>query len=166
MSPFPLLRLPGVVLCEVFKSLSIGEKIKLSVCSNKTSIQINIARLYSQKVIVDLGCLSHKIKVHSEKNKEAFEIFIYPDHWNRPNSNIQKCSIACCSVRVMSAGIGIETFWKNYREGFLSFVRHLLKMFQCKISASRKVIQTDDGSKKATIELGQHYIEMSVTPIE
>ncbi|EFO85021.1 hypothetical protein CRE_21967 [Caenorhabditis remanei] len=26
MPPFPLLRLPGVVLCEVFKWLSIGEK--------------------------------------------------------------------------------------------------------------------------------------------
>ncbi|KAF1771191.1 hypothetical protein GCK72_003017 [Caenorhabditis remanei] len=35
--------------------------------------------------------------------------------------------MACCST-------GIETFWANHQEGYLSIIRHLLKMFQCKIS--------------------------------
>ncbi|EFP08663.1 hypothetical protein CRE_30553 [Caenorhabditis remanei] len=64
-SPFPILRLPGVVLCDVFKSLSIGE-----------------------------------------------------------------------NVRVISTPKGITTLGKNHREAFLSVIRHLLKMFQCKISTT------------------------------
>ncbi|EFO98947.1 hypothetical protein CRE_05249 [Caenorhabditis remanei] len=75
-SPFPLLRLPRVVLFEVFKSLNIREKIRLSHCSRKISIQINSARLYSQKVIVVLDCLKRKIRVRSENDKDAYAIFI------------------------------------------------------------------------------------------
>ncbi|KAF1771301.1 hypothetical protein GCK72_003127 [Caenorhabditis remanei] len=103
MPSLPLLRLPRLVLGEVFKSLNIGEKIQLSFCSKKVSTQINNARFYSQKVIVVLDCLNEKINVHSENNKETFEI---------------------------------TTFWKNHRGGFLSVIRYLLKMFQCKISIS------------------------------
>ncbi|KAF1771316.1 hypothetical protein GCK72_003142 [Caenorhabditis remanei] len=134
MPPFPLLRLPGVVLFDVFKSLNIGEKIKLSLCSKKVSTQINNARLYSQKVIVVLDCSSHKIEVHSENRKDTFEIFNYPDSCNRHNSNTHQFSIACSTVRSTSISIGIEIFWKNNREGFLSVTQHLLKIFQCKIS--------------------------------
>ncbi|EFO85051.1 hypothetical protein CRE_22011 [Caenorhabditis remanei] len=84
-SPLPLLRLPGVVLCEVFKSLSIGEKVKLSLCSKKVSIQINIARLYSQKVIVDLDWSGHNIRVSSENYRDSFIISIYHDIWKHHN---------------------------------------------------------------------------------
>ncbi|EFO85036.1 hypothetical protein CRE_21987 [Caenorhabditis remanei] len=136
MPPFPLLRLPGVVLGEVFKSLNIGEKFNLSFCSKKVSTQINSARLYSQKVNVELNCLSHKIEVHSENRKDTFEIFNYPDSEKILNSNIQQFSIACSTARSTSISIGIEIFWKNHREGFLSVIQHLLKIFQCKISTS------------------------------
>ncbi|EFO87057.1 hypothetical protein CRE_20628 [Caenorhabditis remanei] len=71
-SPFPLLRLPRVVLFEVFKSLKIREKIRLSRCSKKISIQIDCARLYSQKVKVHLDCLKRKITVCSENDKDVY----------------------------------------------------------------------------------------------
>ncbi|EFO85005.1 hypothetical protein CRE_22022 [Caenorhabditis remanei] len=134
MSPFPLLRLPRLVLFDVFKSLNIGEKIKLSICSKKLSTQINNARLYSQKVIIDLDCINYKIRVHSENKKDTFEISIYSDSWRSHNSNTQQFSIACCTVKVVSIPTRIKTFWKNYREGYLSAIQHLLKMFHCKIS--------------------------------
>ncbi|KAF1771300.1 hypothetical protein GCK72_003126 [Caenorhabditis remanei] len=126
-SPFPLLRLPGLVLCEIFKSLSIGEKIKLSFCSKKTSTQINNAQFYSQKVIVDLDMLSHKIRVCSKNNQDIFEIFTYQD--SGKNLNTHQLPIECCTT-------GIKTFWKNDQEGFLSVIQHLLKIFRCKISIS------------------------------
>ncbi|EFP06445.1 hypothetical protein CRE_29251 [Caenorhabditis remanei] len=115
-SSFPLLRLPQLVLCEILKSLSIEEKFKLSICSKKISTQINIARLYSQKVIVGLDMLNHGIRVCSENYRDSFEISIYPDFWKRHNSNTQQFSIACCA--------------------FLSAIEHLLKMFYCKISTT------------------------------
>ncbi|KAF1771208.1 hypothetical protein GCK72_003034 [Caenorhabditis remanei] len=134
-SPFPLLRLPQLVLCEVFKSLSIGEKIKLSICSKKVSIQINNDRLYSQKVIVNLDCLNCKIRVCSENDKDTFQVSIHPDFEISHNSIIQQVSIAWCTGRITSDREEIKTFWKNNRkEGFLSIIQHLLKMFQCKIS--------------------------------
>ncbi|EFP01932.1 hypothetical protein CRE_13775 [Caenorhabditis remanei] len=142
-SPFPLLRLPGVVLCDVFRSLSIGEKFKLSICSKKISTQINNCRLYSQKVIVDLSCLSHKIRVHSENNRDTFEISIYSDSWKSHNSNTQQFSIACCSVKVIPIPKGITTLWKNHREGFLSVIQLLLKVFQCKISINISYYNSD-----------------------
>ncbi|EFO85031.1 hypothetical protein CRE_22054 [Caenorhabditis remanei] len=132
MPPFPLLRLPRLVLFEVFKSLNIEEKIKLSLCSKKTSIQINNAQFYSQKVIVDLDMLSHTIRVFSKNNKDIFEIFTYQDSGISHNSNTHQLPIECCTT-------GIKTFWKNHREGYLSVIRHLLKMFQCKISADTKI---------------------------
>ncbi|EFO98948.1 hypothetical protein CRE_05255 [Caenorhabditis remanei] len=143
MSPFPLLRLPGVVLCELFKSLSIGEKINLSLCSKKSSIQINNDRLYSQRVIVDLVYLGQKIRVHSENEKDTYAIFISPDSWKSNDSNTQQFSIACCSVRGTSFSIGIDTFWKNQQEGFLFNIRHLLKMLQCTISTSVSCYESD-----------------------
>ncbi|EFO98954.1 hypothetical protein CRE_05254 [Caenorhabditis remanei] len=135
-SPFPLLRLPRLVLFDVFKSLSIGEKIKLSLCSKKIFTQINSARLYSQTVIVDLDCLSHKISVHFENDKETFDIFSYLDTWKGHNLNTQQFSITCCTVAVTSIQKGIQIFWKNRQEGFLSVIQHLSQMFQCKISTS------------------------------
>ncbi|EFO85094.1 hypothetical protein CRE_22055 [Caenorhabditis remanei] len=177
-SPFPLLRLPRLVLFEVFKSLSIREKIKLSLCSKKVSTQINNARLYSQKVIVDLDLLYKEISVHSENNKDTLEIFIRPDPRNTLNSSTRHFFTACYAKR-------ITIFWKNNRDGYLSVIRNILKMFQCKISISDNyhnngttilgmnlsdlagmVIQTDDESKKATINTSFRYgrIEMSVTP--
>ncbi|EFO85006.1 hypothetical protein CRE_22018 [Caenorhabditis remanei] len=133
-SPFPLLRLPGVILCEVFKSLSIEEKIKLSLCSTKISTQINNAQFYSHNVIVNQDFLSHKIRIHSENNKDVFEILICPDIGKNHNSNTQRCPIACCTVPVIFIPTGIKIFWKIYSEGFLSVIQHLLKVFQCKIS--------------------------------
>ncbi|EFP01929.1 hypothetical protein CRE_13782 [Caenorhabditis remanei] len=104
-SSFSLLRLPRLVLCEIFKSLNIEEKINLFLCSWKISTQINNARLYSQKVIVDLDCLCHNIRVCSENYRDSFEISIYPDFWKRHNSNTQQFSIEC--------------------RGFLSVIEHL-----------------------------------------
>ncbi|EFP11686.1 hypothetical protein CRE_27731 [Caenorhabditis remanei] len=74
-SPFPLLRLPRLVLLDVFKSLSIGEKINLSLCSKKIFTLINNGRLYSKKVIVDLDMTFLNIEVHSENKKDRIQIF-------------------------------------------------------------------------------------------
>ncbi|KAF1771295.1 hypothetical protein GCK72_003121 [Caenorhabditis remanei] len=137
-SPFPLLRLPRLVLFEVFKSLSIGEKIELSLCSTQISTQINNAQFYSQKVIVCLDILTRKIKVHSENNKDTFDIFMYPDLWRSHNSNTHQLSIARGTVPVIPHTKGISAFWKNDREEYLSAIRYLLKMFQCKISINMK----------------------------
>ncbi|EFO85081.1 hypothetical protein CRE_21989 [Caenorhabditis remanei] len=135
-SPFPLLRLPGVVLCEIFKSLSIGEKIMLSFCSKKVSIQINIARLYSQKVIVDLDLLYQRIIVYSENDQDFFKVSIYPDSGKTFNSNTQQFSIACRTT-------GITTFWKNDQKGFLFITHHLWKMFPCKMSIDSSFYSSD-----------------------
>ncbi|EFO85011.1 hypothetical protein CRE_22052 [Caenorhabditis remanei] len=143
MNPFPLLRLPGVVMCNVFKSLSIGEKIKLSFCSKKTLAQINNARLYSQKVDVELNCLRQKIRVYSENNKEPFEISIYQDSWKRHNSKTHQCSIAYCSVGVIFFSKGVQTLWKNHQEGYISIIKHLSKMFQCNISTKSSCYASD-----------------------
>ncbi|KAF1771336.1 hypothetical protein GCK72_003162 [Caenorhabditis remanei] len=115
-SSFPLLRLPRLVLCEIFKSLNIEEKIKLSFCSRKISTQIYNARLYSQKVIVDLNMVYQGIKVCSENYRDSIKISTYPDFWKRHNSNTEQFSIEC--------------------RGFLSAIEHLLKIFQCKFSTT------------------------------
>ncbi|EFO85038.1 hypothetical protein CRE_22025 [Caenorhabditis remanei] len=138
MPPLPLLRLPGVVLCEVFKLLSIGEKIKLSFCSKKTSAQINSARLYSQRVIVVLIMTQKVIRVYSDYQPVGFYIAICTEKID--DSNIQHARIEGCSVPVTttdSEPIKINTFWKDLKEGFLSITRHLLKIFHCKISTGR-----------------------------
>ena len=56
--------------------------------------------------------INQGIRVHSENDKDAFKVFIDPDIWKRyyPNSG------------------------GNRQERFLSVIRHLLMMFQCKIS--------------------------------
>ncbi|EFP01940.1 hypothetical protein CRE_13774 [Caenorhabditis remanei] len=136
MPPLPLLRLPQLVLCEIFKSFNIGEKIKLSFCSKKLSTQINNAQFYSQKVIVDLDILNQNIRVHSENNKDSFEIYTYPGSWNSHNSNTHQYPIAGCSAPVITTPTGIKIFWKNYPEGFLSVIQYLLKIFYCKISTT------------------------------
>ncbi|KAF1771325.1 hypothetical protein GCK72_003151 [Caenorhabditis remanei] len=136
MPPLPLLRLPGVVLSEVFKSLSIGEKIKLSLCSKKISSQINNARLYSQKVIVNLSTLYHNIEVYTENKKDTFDIFNCSDSGTINNPYIQLHRIEGRAVPVISIGEAITTFWKDCREGYLSVIRYLLKIFQCKIAIS------------------------------
>ncbi|EFO85069.1 hypothetical protein CRE_22031 [Caenorhabditis remanei] len=135
-SPFPLLRLPRVVLCEVFKSLSIGEKIKLSLCSKKISAQINIARLYSQKVIVGLDVLNENIKVYSENIKNAFKIINCTYNGRTSDLIIQQYRIEGHTVPVIPCPKGIITLWKNNREGFLSVIRYLLKIFRCKFSVN------------------------------
>ncbi|EFO85077.1 hypothetical protein CRE_22014 [Caenorhabditis remanei] len=142
-SPFPLLRLPRLVLFDVFKSLSIGEKIKLSFCSKKVSTQINNARLYSQKVNVQLNCLRQKISVYTENYKNSFEISIYSDSWRSHNSNTDQFSIACCTARVISISKGVQICWKNHQEGFLYVTQHLLKMFQCTISTKSHCYGSD-----------------------
>ncbi|EFO85084.1 hypothetical protein CRE_22006 [Caenorhabditis remanei] len=135
MSPsFPLLRLPGVVLSDVFKSLDIEEKFKLSLCSKRISTQINNARLYSQNVIVDLCGLYQKIEVSSENNKDTFYILNFYECGARNNPDIHQYRIEERTVPVFSSGIGITLFWKNLREGFLFVLRYLLKIFQCKFS--------------------------------
>ncbi|KAF1771168.1 hypothetical protein GCK72_002994 [Caenorhabditis remanei] len=135
-SPFPLLRLPRLVLSEVFKLLSIGDKIMLSLCSKRISTQINNDRLYSQKVILDLHDFDGKIVVHFENDRDTFEIFISPETERTFRSNARQYSIAGCTVRVTKTRNGIRTLWKNYqdqKEGFRSVIRHLSNMFQCKI---------------------------------
>ncbi|EFP06448.1 hypothetical protein CRE_29250 [Caenorhabditis remanei] len=127
MPPLPLLRLPQLILREVFKSLSIIEKIKLSLCSKKMS-QINISRLHSQKVILVLDILKQNIRVLSENNRDIFEIFTYPDSEIGQNSNISR---------------GFQIFSKNHQEGCLSVTRNLLKMFQCKVTTNISCYNTD-----------------------
>ncbi|EFO85034.1 hypothetical protein CRE_21995 [Caenorhabditis remanei] len=134
MPPLPLLRLPRLILCEVFKSLSISEKIKLSFCSKKTSAEINNARLYSQKVIVDLDILHQEIRVLAENSNETFEIFNCYDNGESNKPYIKQYRIAGCTVPVICFTDEIEIFWKNHREGFLSVTQQLFEMFQCKIS--------------------------------
>ncbi|KAF1771328.1 hypothetical protein GCK72_003154 [Caenorhabditis remanei] len=130
-SPFPLLRLPQLVLCEVFKSLSIGEKIMLSFCSKKVSIQINIAQFYSQKVQMCLDMSNQRIDIFSEDSRDLFQIAI---DFNRKinNPRIQSFSIGRYTVPTSK---NINTYWKNHQEGFLTVTQHLLKMFHCTISA-------------------------------
>ncbi|KAF1771209.1 hypothetical protein GCK72_003035 [Caenorhabditis remanei] len=111
LTSFPLLRLPRLVLREVFRSLNIGEKIQLSLCSKKISTQIYNDRLYSEKVIVNLDMINQGIRVHSEIYTDALEVFTDLDIWEINYSNSGR-----------------------NQEGFLSVIRHLLKMFQCKIS--------------------------------
>ncbi|EFO98951.1 hypothetical protein CRE_05247 [Caenorhabditis remanei] len=135
-SPFPLLRLPRLVQCEIFKSLNIEEKIMLSFCSKRISTQINNYRLYSQKVIVDLDCFKQVIDIQSENNQDIFQVGILPDSRISHSSTIQKLSIACCTVRAEYLQKGMKTFWNNCLEGFLSIIHHLLKIFQCKMSTS------------------------------
>ena len=92
--------------------------------------QINSARLYSQKVIVDLDILNQNIRVLSENNKDIFEISIHPDSGISRNSDTQQFYIAGCSVPVISIPTGITIFWMNHQ----SAIRHLLKIFRCKFS--------------------------------
>ncbi|EFO85058.1 hypothetical protein CRE_21977 [Caenorhabditis remanei] len=143
MPPFPLLRLPRLVLFEVFKSLSVGEKIKLSICSKKISIQINNARLHSQEVIIDLDIYNRKIRVRSENNSNTFDIFncVYIGISNDPD--IQHFQIGGRTVPVVPFIKGSRKHWKSQREGFLSAIRHLLKMFYCKISTDSSIYNSD-----------------------
>ncbi|EFO85063.1 hypothetical protein CRE_22008 [Caenorhabditis remanei] len=139
-SPFPLLRLPRLVLFEVFKSLSIEEKIKLSFCSEKISTQINSARLYSQKVRVDLDISRKKIRVCSEHNTNIFGC-VYIGISNDPDS--QQYQIGGLPVPVIPYTKGINACWKNHPKGFISAIRHLLKMFKCKISTDISYYNSD-----------------------
>ncbi|EFO85090.1 hypothetical protein CRE_22016 [Caenorhabditis remanei] len=135
MPTFPLLRLPGLILFDVFKSLNIEEKIKLSLCSKKVSIQINNARLYSQKVIVDLDMKYQDIEGYSENIKNAF-VIINRSTGTINNPDIPRCQIEEHTVPVISFAKGITAFWENDQEGFLSVIRYILKIFRCKISIS------------------------------
>ncbi|EFO85050.1 hypothetical protein CRE_22045 [Caenorhabditis remanei] len=143
-SPFPLFRLPQLVLCEVFKSLSVGEKIKLSFCSKKIFTQIKNDRLYSQKVIVDLDLSNQNIEVYSENDdkKDAFEI-INCSFRSKAISKLQQYRIEEGNIPVIPYSIGINTFWNNYPKGFLSVIRYLLKIFRCKFSV---INEKDSGS--------------------
>ncbi|EFO85048.1 hypothetical protein CRE_21973 [Caenorhabditis remanei] len=114
MPPLPLFRLPGLVLFEVFKSLSIGEKINLSLCSKKISTQINNARLCSQKVIVNLDMLDHGMRVRTENNRDTFDIFISLYSRRRNDPDMQQCQIDGHTVPLFSFTREIDTFWKNY----------------------------------------------------
>ncbi|EFO85053.1 hypothetical protein CRE_22039 [Caenorhabditis remanei] len=160
---FPLLRLPGVVLFKVFKSLSIGEKIKLSFCSKKVSIQINIARFYSQKVVIDLDCLSYKIRVHSENTKDAFEIFNCSNS-GTINNHMPQYRIEGRTVPVYSSIKGMITLWKNHRKGFLYVIRYLLKMFRCKFSINNDY--NSDMYEKTISELFDLQVEFKKLTID
>ncbi|EFO97102.1 hypothetical protein CRE_31521 [Caenorhabditis remanei] len=142
-SPFPILRLPRLVQCEIFKLLNIEEKIKLSFCSKKIFTQIHNYRLYSQKVIVDLDCFKQEIEIQSENNQDLFKVGIHPDSRISHSSTIQQISIASCTVRAEYLQIGMKTFWNNCLEGFLSIIHHLLKIFQCKMSTSLICYRSD-----------------------
>ncbi|EFO85004.1 hypothetical protein CRE_22051 [Caenorhabditis remanei] len=138
-SPFHLLRLPRLVLCEIFKSLNIGEKVNLSLCSKKTSAQINNDRLYSQKVNVHLDMANEKIDMISEDFKDWFQIGIHLDK-EIDSLTIQSFSIGRCSLPMSKT---IKTYWKNLVEGFLCLTRQLLKMFYCNISTDRDCWRSD-----------------------
>ncbi|EFO85083.1 hypothetical protein CRE_22037 [Caenorhabditis remanei] len=109
-------------------------EFKLSLCSKKISTQINNACLYSQKVVVNLDMLYQNIEVYTENNKDTFYIFNFYECRARNNPGVQQCGIEARTVPVFSSGIGIRLFWKNVRDGFLSVIQHLLKIFQCKFS--------------------------------
>ncbi|EFO85002.1 hypothetical protein CRE_22019 [Caenorhabditis remanei] len=141
-SAFPLLRLPRLVLFDVFKSLNIAEKIKLSICSKKVSTQINNCRLYSQKVHVHLDMYSHKIEVF-ENGEDKFKIFNRSDSGTNTDPYKQQYQIGGCTVPVISYPEKISAFWKNHREGFLFVIRHLLKIFQCKFSTTINYYNND-----------------------
>ncbi|EFO97092.1 hypothetical protein CRE_31524 [Caenorhabditis remanei] len=214
-SPFPLLRLPRLVLCEVFKSLSIGEKIKLSLCSKRISTQINNDRLYSQKVIVNLH--DEKIKVHFENDRDTFEIFISPETKKTRGSvfNLQdqKMKVCCLTsypvaldwLRIFASRL-VDSAWftleyllecastkillwqshlenknldevlRKWRAGELPNLKYLnvksnsitnngTTILGMKLSElAGKVIQTDDGTKKAIIKLDYYNIQISVAP--
>ena len=85
---------------------------------------------------MDLDFLNRKIRVFSENNEVRFEIFTYQDSWTTQYFDTQQVHIAGCSVPITSSRIGMSTFWKNRQEGFLSVIRHLLKIFRCKFSIS------------------------------
>ncbi|EFO85065.1 hypothetical protein CRE_22057 [Caenorhabditis remanei] len=135
-SPFPLLRLPRLVLFDVFKSLSIGEKIKLSICSKKIYTQFNNARLYSQKVIVALDMHYQNIKVYSEDYKDRFEISIRFIIGMSNDPDVQQYQIEGRTVLVTFYLERITTFWKDYQEGFLSVIPYLLMIFRGKIQTN------------------------------
>ncbi|EFP04498.1 hypothetical protein CRE_24291 [Caenorhabditis remanei] len=78
-SPFLFLRLPGVVLCKKFKSLSIVEKFKLSLCSNKISTQINNDRFYCQKVQMCVDVTNQRIDIFSGNVRDWVQIGIHLD---------------------------------------------------------------------------------------
>ncbi|EFO85056.1 hypothetical protein CRE_21983 [Caenorhabditis remanei] len=134
MSPFPLLRLPRLVLREVFKLLSISGKIKLSFCSKKVFALINNDRLYSPEVIVGLDILYQNIEVYSGNDEDSFKVLTCCEREMSSASDIQQYRIEGRTVRVTSSSTRIKTFWKNYSEGFLSVIRFILKIFRCKIS--------------------------------
>ncbi|EFP01936.1 hypothetical protein CRE_13783 [Caenorhabditis remanei] len=136
-SSFPLLRLPRLVLFNVFKSLSIGEKIQLSLCSKRTSAQFNNARLYSQKVHVHLDMTIERIQVYPEDFKDCFQIGIHVDR------EIDNPTIQFFGRRIVPMYKTIKTYWKNLGEGFLWVTRHLLKMFHCEISTGKDCWRTD-----------------------
>ncbi|EFO90098.1 hypothetical protein CRE_20943 [Caenorhabditis remanei] len=171
-SPFPLLRLPRLVLFDVFKSLDIGEKIKLSLCSKKISTEINNARLYSQKVIVDLDILRRKIRVRSEYNEDIFDIVNC--YYIGISRDTQHYQIGGRTVPVISFTKGINKYWRSQREGFLSAIRHLLKMFQCKILTDSSIYNTDsqlefnmltirpNGSKNQNLVWNQIFRELEL----
>ncbi|EFO97084.1 hypothetical protein CRE_31522 [Caenorhabditis remanei] len=122
--------------CVRYSNRWVSVRIRLSLGSRKISIQISNDRFDSQKVIVDLGMLNQKIIVCTENSKDTFLVSIHLDFSKSRNSNDQHSSIACCTGTVVSTQNGIRTYWKNYREGFISVIQLLLKMFQCKISTS------------------------------
>ncbi|EFO90143.1 hypothetical protein CRE_24740 [Caenorhabditis remanei] len=135
-SPFPLLRLPRLVLFDVFKSLSIGEKIKLSLCSKKIFTLINNDRLHSPKVILYLDMAHQVIRVYSEN---YFQIGIYLDRDIDNDREIQQWQIKGCTVPVTTdEPTKVNTFWKDLVEGFLCVTQHLMKIFQCKISTGKE----------------------------
>ncbi|KAF1771183.1 hypothetical protein GCK72_003009 [Caenorhabditis remanei] len=68
----------------------------------------------------------------------------------------------CTTIRLEESRLGDKDLDES--RNITSFEATILGMNLREVNGM--VIQTDDGSKKATIELGQQYIEMSVTPIE
>ncbi|EFP06446.1 hypothetical protein CRE_29247 [Caenorhabditis remanei] len=83
------------------------------------------------------------IDVRFENMKDTFEIFICSDSGISNNPHIQQYRIGGHIVPVMPSRIRITTFWKNYQEGFLPVIQHLLKMFQCKISTYYNCLRSD-----------------------
>ncbi|EFO85023.1 hypothetical protein CRE_22041 [Caenorhabditis remanei] len=111
-------------------------RIKLSLCSKKVSTQIYNSQFYYQKVIIGLDIRDHHIEVYSENIKDAFEIINCSYTGTINNPDIEQYQIEGRDVHVISFAKGITAFWKNHQEGFLSVIRHLLKIFRCKFSIS------------------------------
>ena len=103
------------------------------------------------------------IKVLSENKNDTFEIF---NRWNyeicnKPNS----IKIEGRAVSVIFYNKAINAFWKNHQKGFLSVLRYLSKIFQCKFSISENYKYDSYEKTKTISELFDLQVEFKMLTI-